>query len=109
MQQFFYDLPGRKDTYICVNLWETFPKRFFPTRWTENGEVVSRAIKIWDNFKRVMEEFESLAQSKRPKNQSNETLLQHSKDPSVVIKFRFFQEIHFFQYAGSFLKNFSYR
>ena len=40
-----------------------------------------------------MEEFDSLAWSKRPKNQSYETLLQHYKDPSVVIKFQFFQDL----------------
>ena len=63
MWQLFHDSPVRKDTSIHVNLCETFPKRFCPTRWTENEEVVSRAIEIWDNVKRVMEEFESLAQS----------------------------------------------
>ena len=40
-----------------------------------------------------MEEFDSLAQSKRPKIQSYETLLQNYKDPSVVIKFQFFQDL----------------
>ena len=68
MWQLFHDSPARKDTYISVNLCETFPKRICPARWTENGEVVSWAIEIWDIVKRVMEEFESLARNKRPKN-----------------------------------------
>ena len=38
------------------------------TQWTENEEAVSRAIEIWgDRMMRVMEKFESLAQSKRQK------------------------------------------
>ena len=44
MWQLFHDLPPRKDTNIRVNLCETFPKRFCFARWTENEEVVSRAI-----------------------------------------------------------------
>ena len=69
MWQLFHDSPARKDSYIRVNLCETFPERFCHARWTENEEVVSRAIEIWDNVKRVMEEVESLARSKRPKKQ----------------------------------------
>ena len=49
----------------------------------DRNEVVSRAIEMWDNVKREIEEFVSLAWSKRPKNQ----------DPSVVIKFQFFQDL----------------
>ena len=57
-------------------------------------QVVSRAIEIWgDGMMRVMEEFESLAQSKRQKKQSCETLLHQYKDPSVVIRFQFFQDL----------------
>ena len=40
-----------------------------------------------------MEEFEFLAQSKRPKKQLYETLLQNYKDPSVVIEFQFLQDL----------------
>ena len=61
MRQFFHDSPPRKDTHICVNLCETFPKRFCPTQWIEDEGVVSRVIEIWDNVRRVMEEFDSLA------------------------------------------------
>ena len=46
---------------------------------------------MWDNVKRMVEEFESLSQSKRPKNHSHETLLQHYKHPSVFIKLQFLQ------------------
>ena len=77
MWQLFHDLPARKDTYIHVNLCKPFPKRLCPTRWTEYEEVVSRTIEIFGNAERVMEKFESLARSKRPKNQPYETLLQH--------------------------------
>ena len=79
----------------CLTIYscKTSPKRFCPTRRTENEEVVSRAIEIWDNVKRVMEELESLGWSKMPKNKSYETLLQHYKDPSVVIKFHFFEDL----------------
>ena len=40
-----------------------------------------------------MEEFESPARSKWPKNQSYKPLLQHYKDLSVVVKFQFFQDL----------------
>ena len=93
MWQLFHDSPIRKDTYIRFNLCETFPKRFCPKQWIENEEVFSRAIEIRGNVKRVIEEFESLVRSKRPKNQSYETLLQDCKDPTVVIKFQFFQDL----------------
>ena len=67
MWQLFHHLPARKDTYICLNLCGIFPRRFCPTWWTENEELVSRAIEMWDNVRRVMEEFESLGWSRRPK------------------------------------------
>ena len=75
---------------IFVLIYLKLSKRFSPTQWAETEKVVSRAIKIWDNVKRKTEEFAFLALSKRPRNQSYETLLQHYKDPSVVIKFQFF-------------------
>ena len=63
-----------ENIHILVTLCGSFPKRVCPTWWTENEEIVSRAIEVLDNVKRVAEEFESLARSKRPKNQSWNTM-----------------------------------
>ena len=63
------------------------------TRWTENEEVISTIIEIWNKGKRVMGKFEPLAQSKRPRKQPYEILLQLYNNPSVVIKFHLFQDL----------------
>ena len=58
------------------------------------------AVKTSLNFVKVIEYWESLCNSKRPKNSSYETLVLHYKDPSVIAKF------HFFSYVAGFFKSY---
>ena len=54
MWNLFHDSLARRETYIRVSQSELFPKTFCPIRWTENQDVVTRAIEIWENLQKTI-------------------------------------------------------
>lgn len=64
--------------------------RFCITRWVEDKIVAERGLEVWRPLTRVIKHWESLCKSKRPKNKSYETLVQHYTDPLVPAKLQFF-------------------
>ena len=93
MWKLFHDSPTRSKTYIRLLQSELFPRKFCPTRWTENQEVVTRATEIWENLQRTIKEFSSLPNSKRPQCKSYDTLLLYVSDPLIKVKFHFFKDL----------------
>lgn len=93
MWQLFHDSPARRETYIRVTGCNIFPKQFCQTRWTENVDVVSKGMDVWENVVKTIKEFLSLAKSKRPKNKSYKVLVDNHNDKTVPIKFQLFKDI----------------
>ena len=91
MWNLFHDSPPRRETYIRVSQSDIFPKKFCPTRWTENQDVVTRAIEIWENLQKTIKGFSSFPNSKRPQCKSYDILLSYVGDPLMKVKFQFFK------------------
>ena len=68
MWKLFNDSPARRDLYINLNRSDNFPLMFCQTRRLEDESVASRAIDVWKFIVSVINHFESLSKSKRPKN-----------------------------------------
>ena len=80
-----------EERHIRVSQSELFPKKFCPTRWTENQAVVTR-VEIWENLQNTIKEFSSLPKNKRPQCKSYDTLLSYVSDPLMKVKFQFFKD-----------------
>ena len=81
-----------EERHIRVSQSELFPKKFCPTRWTENQAVVMRAIEIWENLQKTIKEFSSLPKNNRLQCKSYDTLLSYVSDPLMKVKFQFFKD-----------------
>ena len=68
MWNLFNDSPARCDLYINLSRSDNFPLMFCQTRLVEDETVTSRAIDVWKFVVSVINYFESLSKSKRPKN-----------------------------------------
>ena len=64
MWNLFHDSPARRETYLRVSQSELSPKMFCLTRWTENQDVVTRAVEIWENLQKTIKKFSFLPKSK---------------------------------------------
>ena len=53
-----------------------FPFSFCATRWAEDNKVADRAIEIWVNICKIIDVWQKLAPSERPKCKSFLALLQ---------------------------------
>ena len=62
-----HDTPARRADYISITECDKFPFAYCATRWVEDKKVADRAVEIWPNIKKVVEKWEKLAPSKRPK------------------------------------------
>ena len=94
MFKFFKDSPARRDIYVELTRCTDFPKRFCPTRWTENEDVASRAISTWPNVQKVIKHFQGLVPSSQPKNnKSYDILVKYVNDPFMMVKFHILKEM----------------
>ena len=60
----------------------------------ENGDVVKRAIEVWENVKAVIKWYKQQAPSQQPrKNSSYDTLLLHVQSKFVLVRLQFFHYI----------------
>ena len=94
------DSPARREDYTSHTGSTDFPKLPCTTRWTEDVPVATRLITIWPSMLQLVEFYESLCKSKRPKCKSYEQLVIASKDKLKVC------QLHFFVFFAGKLKPF---
>ena len=70
-----YDTPARWADYISITECDQFPFAYCATHWVKYKKVVDRAVAIWPYIKKVVEKWEKLAPSKRPKGKNYQTVL----------------------------------
>ena len=58
----------RRDVYKTVNRTDLFPLPCCKTRWVEDKNVAARGIAVWPHMIEIIKYYQSLSQSKRPKN-----------------------------------------
>ena len=64
--------------------------RFCATRLVEDRSVAERAFEVWGPCVQVIKHYQSSSKSKRPKNNSYETLVEHHTDLLIPAKLQFF-------------------
>ena len=67
--------------------------RFCATRWVEDEDVSSKAIKRWPNIIKIVGYWEGLCKSKRPQNRSYERLVTHYNQKVIPVRLQFFKDI----------------
>ena len=72
-------------------LWKLYLIFFFS--WVENKEVADRMIEILDNLVKLLEFWERLPKSKRPKSKSYEKVKCALVDPLLIVKHNFFSYV----------------
>ena len=84
LHQVLLDLPARQNDDVNLSGSSRFPLPFCGTWWIEDGQVVVRAIEIWDDICQLCTFWQSLPKSKRPSSQSYLMLLSATKDPLIL-------------------------
>jgi len=100
----FSDSPAKREDYEALSGSSMWPLRFCGTRWLEDLAVAERAVLIWPNIKKYVEEVCKLPKSKIPTSQSFKNLQEFVQDPLIVAKLQFFISIA--RILGPFLKKF---
>ena len=94
MWKILHDSCARRDIYKTVNRTDLFPLPFCKTRWVEDEKVAVRGIEVWPCIVEFIKYFQSLTQSKRPKNnKSYDTLVRNYNDKLMLSKMQFFHDI----------------
>ena len=88
-----HDTPARRADYISITECDKFPFAYCATRWVEDKKVADRAVEIWPNIKKVVEKWEKLAPSERPKGKNYQTVLAAIKDNLITAKLNYFSFI----------------
>ncbi|XP_048580627.1 uncharacterized protein LOC116610226 [Nematostella vectensis] len=100
----FSDSPAKREDYEAISGSSMWPLRFCGTRWLEDLPVAERAVAIWPNIKKYVDEVSKLPKSKIPTSQSFKNLQAFVQDPLIVAKLEFFISIA--RILGPFLKKF---
>ena len=66
------DTPARRDDYVTMTGGSSYPLQFCGTRWIEDEKVAVRLIKIWQNFIKLYDFWDTLTKSKRPSSKLRE-------------------------------------
>ena len=82
--------PARRDIYLRESPSGKLPLKFCTTRWIEDKPVADRALEIWPSICSTVKYWQSLPASKRPKNKSYNTLVEHCLDVFIPAKLQFF-------------------
>ena len=88
-----HDTSARRADYISITECDKFPFAYCATRWVEDKKVADRAVEIWPNIKKVVEKWEKLAPSERPKGKNYQTVLAAIKDNLITAKLNYFSFI----------------
>lgn len=87
MYYLFKDSPSRRAQYTALTSSKIFPLKFCSTRWVENVQCLGRALEIFDDVKKFVEDNKSL--SSKPAM----TIVQAAKDPLIKCKLSFFKTV----------------
>jgi hypothetical protein len=85
----FDNAPARREDYIIITGNSSFPKSFCATRWLDDLPVAQRAIKIWDNIKKYVNETIKKPKSQIPSCESFKVVQQTVSDVLVVAKLEY--------------------
>ena len=70
-----HDSCARRDVYKTVNQTDLFPLPLCKTPWVEDKNIAARGIVVWLYMIEFIKYYQSLSQSKRPKNSKSFDLL----------------------------------
>ena len=94
MWKILHDWCARRDVYKTVNRTDLFPLSFCKTCWIEDKNFAARGIAVWPYMIEFIKYYQSLSQSKRPKNnKSYDLLVQSHTDHLTFAKIQFFHDI----------------
>ena len=65
-----HDTPARRADYISITECDQFPFAYCATCWVEYKKVADQVVEIWSNIRKVVEKWEKLTPSKRPKGKN---------------------------------------
>ena len=88
-----HDSPARRADYISVTGSTLFPFSFCATRWVGDKKVADRAIEIWVNICEIIDVWQKLTPSKKPKCKSHTTVVTAVNDQLATVKLQFFSFI----------------
>ena len=86
----FHDAPARAEDFVNITGSTQFPRKFCSTRWLEDAPVAERAIMIWPNIVKYVNETLKGPKGKVPKIQSFNTVQASTQDPFITAKRQFF-------------------
>ena len=94
MRKILLDSCARRDVFKAVNQTDLFPFPFCKTCWVEDKNVAARGTAVWSYMIEFIKYYQSLSQSKRPKNnKSYDLLVQSHTDRLMFAKMQFFHDI----------------
>ena len=86
----FHDAPARAEDFVNITGSTQFPRKFCSTKWLEDAPVAERAIMIWPNIIKHVNETLKGPKGKVPKIQSFNTVQASTQDPFITAKLQFF-------------------
>lgn len=87
LYQLFKDSPARRADYITLTESTIFPLKHCEVRWLENAAVADRAVEVFENVKKYMN------QTKLPKTHSIETLQKAFQNEMILPQMAFFSSV----------------
>ena len=94
MRKILLDSCARRDVFKAVNQTDLFPFPFCKTCWVEDKNVAARGTAVWSYMIEFIKYYQSLSQSKWPKNnKSYDLLVQSHTDRLMFAQMRFFHDI----------------
>ena len=87
--QILHESPARREDIESVTGTNKYPLFFCSTRLVKNKSVADRAIEIWPSIYRLVEFWEKLLPSKRPKSKSFLNVQEVVKDSLKLLKLDF--------------------
>ena len=91
--QILHESPARREVFVSVTGTNKYPLFFCSTRWVESKSVADHAIEIWPNIWKLVEFWEKLPPSKRPKSKSFFNVQEAVNDSLKLLKLNFFSFI----------------
>ena len=85
-----HDSPARRADYIIVTGSTLFPFSFCVARLVKDKKAADRAIEIWVNMCKIIDLWQKLTSSERPKCKSYTTVVTASNDQLATAKLQFF-------------------
>ena len=105
MYKIFNELPARRDIYLKEGSSSKFPIKFCETRWIEDKEVAERVLEVRKSVVATIRCWGCLCKSKKPKNNSFDTLVIHYQDLLMTAKLHFCFYCYYFKTVFGFISN----